>query len=194
MSDRSVRHSTAKVITRLIDFLKTEQITALFTSLTAGGAYLEKTEVGISSLMDTWMVLRDIESSGERNRGLVVLKSRGMAHSNQMREFFITSHGIELEDVYLGPSGVLTGSARAAQEEKERMVEAEAREELDRKQRELERKKLLAQAQIAVIQAGIEADEEEMRKTAQQEQSRGKAREEQRKEMARRRQADKGAA
>ena len=103
-----------------------EQVTTLFTSLTSGGAYLEQSEVGISSLMDTWMILRDIESSGERNRGIMILKSRGMAHSNQVREFLLTDNGIMLEDVYLGPAGVLTGAARTAQEAKEKMAEAEA--------------------------------------------------------------------
>jgi circadian clock protein KaiC len=177
-------------LTRLIDFLKSKHITALFTSLSRGGESLEQTDVGISSQMDTWMVLRDLESSGERNRGLMILKSRGMAHSNQVREFHLTNHGIVLEDVYLGPAGVLTGSARAAQETKERTAEVEAKHELDRKWRELERKRQLAEAQITAIRAGIEADEEEMKKIAQQEENQGKAREEQREEMARRRQAD----
>ncbi len=178
------------MLTRLIDYLKAERITALFTSLTAGGESLERTEVGISSLMDAWMVLRDLESSGERNRGLMILKARGIAHSNQIREFLLTDSGIELQDVYLGPSGVLTGSARAAQEAKERMAEEDLKEETDRRKRELERKRLLAEAQIAAIRAGIEADEEEMRKLAQQVERRRSALNEQRKEMARRRQAD----
>jgi circadian clock protein KaiC len=183
-------HEVKSVLTRLIDYLKTEHITALFTSLTRGGESLEQTEVGISSLMDTWMVLRDLESSGERNRGLMILKSRGMAHSNQIREFLLTDHGIELQDVYLGSSGVLTGSARAAQEAKERMAEAETKGELDRKRRELERKRLLAEAQMAAIRAAIDADEEEMKKIAQQEENRKKAQGEQREEIAHRRKAN----
>ena len=129
------------MLTRLIDFLKVEQVTTLFTSLTSGGSNLEQSEVGISSLMDTWMILRDLESNGERNRGIMILKSRGMAHSNQVREFLLTDHGIALEDVYLVPSGVLTGSARAAQEARERMAEAEAAGELERTRREIERKR-----------------------------------------------------
>ncbi len=126
------------MLTRLIDYLKMEHITALITTLTKGGSSTEQTEVGISSLMDTWMVLTDIESGGERNRGLMILKSRGMAHSNQIREFLLTDQGIRLEDVYLGPAGVLTGSARAAQESKERMAEAGMKDDFDRKRRELE--------------------------------------------------------
>ncbi|OPY67069.1 MAG: Circadian clock protein kinase KaiC [Syntrophorhabdaceae bacterium PtaU1.Bin034] len=178
------------MLTRLIDFLKMKHITALFTSLTTGGANLEQTEVGISSLMDTWMVLRDLESSGERNRGFMILKSRGMAHSNQIREFRLTDHGIELQDVYVGPSGVLTGSARAQQEAKERAAEVEFRGELDRKRREFERKRAVTEAQIAALRASMEADEEEMKKIEQQEEKRETAREEQREEMARRRHAD----
>ena len=178
------------MLTRLIDFLKMEQVTTLFTSLTSGGTYLEQSEVGISSLMDTWMILRDFESDGERNRGIMILKSRGMAHSNQVREFLLTDHGIALEDVYLGPSGVLTGSARAAQEAKERMAEAEAAGEVERKRREIERKRVLAEAQIAALRAGMEADEEELQKIAQQEENREKAVTAQRRKMAARRGAD----
>ena len=114
------------MLMRLIDFLKLKQITAMFTSLTsATEGNLEQTEVGISSLMDTWLFLRDIEMNGERNRALYVLKSRGMAHSNQIREFLLTDHGIDLVDVYLGPGGVLTGTARQAQEAQEKAVTIE---------------------------------------------------------------------
>ncbi|HEX2222957.1 MAG TPA: circadian clock protein KaiC, partial [Thermoanaerobaculia bacterium] len=111
--------STSEVkglLTRLIDFLKERQITTFFTNLTSGGGPLELTEVGISSLVDSWLLLRELEANGERNRGLYVLKSRGMAHSNQVREFLLTSRGIELADVYIGPEGVLTGSARLAED------------------------------------------------------------------------------
>jgi circadian clock protein KaiC len=104
------------MIMRIVDFLKANQITALFTSLTSGGELMENSDVGISSLIDTWLLLRDIELSGERNRGMYVLKSRGMANSNQIREFILTNQGVELRDVYVGASGVLTGSARIAQE------------------------------------------------------------------------------
>ena len=178
------------MLTRLIDFLKMEQVTTLFTSLTSGGTYLEQSEVGISSLMDTWMILRDFESDGERNRGIVILKSRGMAHSNQVREFLLTDHGIALEDVYLGPSGVLTGSARAAQEAKERIAEAEAATEAERKRREIERKRAVAEAQIAALRAQMDADEEEIRKIGQEEQNRLTALTEQQAEMGRLRRAD----
>ncbi len=105
------------MLLRLIDFLKARQITAMFVHLTSGGNAWERTDVGVSSLIDTWILLRDIELAGERNRGIYVLKSRGMKHSNQIREFLITTEGIQLQDVYVGPEGVLTGSMRAAQED-----------------------------------------------------------------------------
>ena len=100
------------LIMRIVDFLKVNQITAFFTSLTSAACATESSDVGISSLIDTWLLLRDIELNGERKRGMHVLKSRGMANSNQIREFVLTNHGVELRDVNIGASGVLTGSAR----------------------------------------------------------------------------------
>jgi circadian clock protein KaiC len=149
------------MLLRLVDFLKMNQITAFFTNLTSGGAVLEGTELGMSSLMDTWLLLRDIELNGERNRGIYVLKSRGMAHSNQIREFTITPQGVKLVEVYLGSEGVLTGSARRAQEAKEKALTLSQQQDLDRKQRALERKRRAMEAQIAAIQAAFESDEQE---------------------------------
>src|SRR5688572_1834420 len=125
------------MLLRLVDFLKEKQITAMMTHLTSGGSAVEKTDIGISSLIDTWLLVRDIELGGERNRGLYVLKSRGMRHSNQIREFMLTSEGIRLEDVYLGPEGVLTGSMRAAQEAREAAEALMQTQETERKEREL---------------------------------------------------------
>jgi circadian clock protein KaiC len=152
------------MLTRLIDFFKAYQVTAFFTSLTEGGNDLEQTEVGISSLMDTWILLRSIESNGERNRGIWVLKSRGMPHSNQIREFVFTGHGIELLDVYIGSEGVLTGTARAAREAKERAQVMLHRQELELKQRNLKRKNQSLEAKIAALRAEFEAEREEMEK------------------------------
>ena len=129
----------ALMLLRLIDYLKAQQITAFLTHLTSGGSASEATDVGISSIIDTWLLLRDIELGGERNRGLYVLKSRGMKHSNQIREFVITPEGIQLLDVYVGPEGVLTGSLRAAQEAREQAAAAELQEDIAAKQRELDR-------------------------------------------------------
>jgi circadian clock protein KaiC len=160
------------MLIRLIDFLKGKQITTLFTNLTSGGGPAEQTDIGISSLMDTWLLLRDVELGGERNRSLYILKSRGMAHSNQLREFLLTDQGVELLDVYLGPEGVLTGSARLAQEAREEADVTARRQEIERKQRELERKKRVLDAQIAELRAEFEAQEEELRLTIGQQTAR----------------------
>jgi circadian clock protein KaiC len=141
------------MLMRLVDFLKMNQITGLFTGLTSSGSALEQTEVAISSLIDTWLLLRDIEIGGERNRGLYILKSRGMAHSNQIREFLLTDHGVELRDVYVGPSGVLTGSARLAQEAQEKAALTIRNQEVERRQIELERKRTTLEAQVATLRA-----------------------------------------
>lgn len=152
------------MLMRLIDLLKSKEITAMFTSLTAGGDYLEQSEVGVSSLMDTWILLRDVELSGERNRVMHILKSRGMAHSNQLREFLLTDHGIELEDVYVGLEGVLTGSSRLAQEAREKAASVARGDEIEAKRRELERTRQASEAQIAAIRLDFEAKEDELRR------------------------------
>jgi len=113
------------MLIRLIDFLKQQGITAFLTNLTSGGEALERTDVEISSIVDTWLFMRDIELGGERNRALYVLKSRGMAHSNQLREFLLTPDGVDLLDVYVGPEGVLTGSSRMSQEAREKAAAME---------------------------------------------------------------------
>jgi circadian clock protein KaiC len=150
------------MLTRLIDFFKAHQVTALFTSLTEGGNAVEQSEVGISSLMDTWILLRSIERNGERNRGIWVLKSRGMSHSNQIREFVFTDRGIELLDVYLGSAGVLTGTARAAQEAKDKAKALLHHQELELKQRNLDRRKKALEAKIIALRAEFEAEKEEL--------------------------------
>lgn len=149
-------------LVRLVDFLKNEGITSLFTTLTSNSGHLEETQVGISSVMDTWLLLRDIEYQGERTRGLYVLKSRGMPHSNQIREFKISSKGIQLLDVYVGPSGVLTGSARLAQESDERAEHGRREQEHQRGLRELERKRRALEAHIALLREEAKAEEEQM--------------------------------
>ncbi len=150
------------MLMRLIDFLKAHLITGLFVSLTQGGAAFDQTDVGISSLIDTWLQLKDTEVNGERNRLLYLLKSRGMAHSNQVREFLITSDGIDLVEVYTGSEGVLTGSARLAQEAKERAAAAVRDQEIQRKQRELGRKRQAVEAQITSLRSALEAEAEEL--------------------------------
>ncbi|MEI7556266.1 circadian clock protein KaiC [Candidatus Chlorohelix sp.] len=149
------------MITRLLDFLKTQQITAFFTSLTSAGNFEEHTLTNISSLIDTWLLLRDIELDGERNRGMFVLKSRGMASSNQIREFLLSSKGIELKEAYLGQAGVLTGSARLVQEAKERAEEQLREQEAIQIEFNLERKRQMLENQIAIMRAEFEVEEAE---------------------------------
>jgi len=160
------------MLTRLIDFLKVHQITGFLTNLTSAGGALERTEVDVSSLVDTWMLLRDIELNGERNRAMYVLKSRGTAHSNQLREFLLTDHGLELLDVYTGAEGVLTGSARLAQEARERATLLEQQQEVERRERELARKRAALDARITALRKEFENEEEELRRLIGQEQNR----------------------
>jgi circadian clock protein KaiC len=149
------------VLMRLVDFFKNRQITTLFTNLTHPGE-LETTTSGISSLMDTWLLLLSVESNGERNRVLHLMKSRGMAHSNQLREFIITDRGIDLVDAYLGSGQVFTGSARLQQEAQEKAAALTAREDLERRRRVLDRKRQIAEAQVAALEAEISAEADEL--------------------------------
>ncbi len=152
-------HTEVKtMLLRLVDFLKMKHITAFFTSLASADEDFEGTDVYISSLIDTWLLLRDIEIGGERNRGLYVLKSRGMAHSNQIREFKLTNRGISLVDVYVGADGVLTGSARLSQETKDEGEQVLRRQEISRQQAGLERKREALEAQILVLRSDFEAE------------------------------------
>ena len=150
---------------RLIDFLKQQQITTLFTSLTTEGtdpSAAENSQVGVSSLMDAWMLLRNVEFNGERNRMIFVLKARGMAHSNQVREFVLSARGIDLVDVVLGAGGVLTGNARVAQEAHELAAAELRRDDHARKLRQLASKRKAIEAQIAALHAEGEAEEAEV--------------------------------
>ena len=178
------------MLLRLIDLLKSRQITAMFVHLTSGGTNWEKTDVGVSSLIDTWILLRDIELAGERNRGIYVLKSRGMKHSNQIREYLITPEGIRLEDVYVGPDGVLTGSMRAAQEDREKAAAHARVQEIERKQRELARRRAALEAQIAALRTEFEAVEDESKIVAEQDRAREQQLDENRSAAAIRRGAD----
>jgi len=182
------------LLTRLIDYFKTNQITTFFTSLTSGDQHLESTDVGISSLMDTWLLVRDLETNGERNRVLYVLKSRGMAHSNQVREFKLTEHGIDLMDVYLGPGGVLTGTARVAQEAREASESVLRQAEADRRKRQLDRNRQTLQAQLNAMCFELETAEEELKRINAQEETRNEVEDEDRAVMARARYADAQAA
>jgi len=151
-------------LTRLIDLLKTRGITALFTSLTGDYAHAGHSEIGISSLMDTWILLRNLEHNGERNRGLYVLKARGMTHSNQIREFILTDHGVDLINVYTGPGGVLTGTARVVQEARENAEALRRQAEIARRRRDLAHKRAALEARSRAEREQFAAYEEDVLK------------------------------
>lgn len=157
----SMRDISAMLI-RLVDYLKLQGITGFFVSLNSGAGIHESTEVGISSLMDTWILLRDLEHQGERNRCIYVLKSRGMKHSNQVREFLLTDNGISLREVYIGPEGVLTGTARTAQEIREMDLQASQLDEMERRRSAATKRKRVLEAQMAALQAEIESESIEL--------------------------------
>ena len=149
------------MVLRLVDFLKSRGITALFTNLGVASGENATTEIQMSSLMDTWILLNNRESNGEHNRQLYLLKSRGMAHSNQVREFMMSSDGIVLRPAYVGPEGVLTGSARLAQEAKDKATALVREQDLERRSRDLERKRREMAAQIEILQAQLASEEAE---------------------------------
>src|SRR5262245_34648695 len=180
-------------LTLLVDYLKLKGITALLTSLTHGRSEGEQTDVAISSIVDTWLLLVTLESTGERNRGLYVLKSRGMGHSNQIREFLLTDQGVELIDVYAGPSGVLTGSARLTQEAQERAAVLEKEQDITRKERTLERLRAAFEAEQAALRAKFEAEQADLAIGIEENRSRASALREDRDDMAQSRGADKAA-
>lgn len=179
------------MLTRLVDFLKMNQITTMFTTLTSAGNALEQSEADISSLADTWILLRSIESGGERNRGLYILKSRGMDHSNQIREFLFTDKGINLLDVYVGPAGVLTGSARLVQETHEKEIELAHLQEIALRKINIESQLKVLEAKIAALHAEFEAGSAEIKNISEQERERQKLLAREQKAMVQMRKADK---
>ncbi len=175
------------MLTRLLDLLKSKGITVFCTSLTAAGESEQQSESSVSSLMDTWLLVRNLESGGERNRGLYILKSRGMAHSNQVREFILSDQGIKLVDPYVGLGTVLTGSARAAQEARER-AEAQAAEETK------DRERLVLEARIAALKAELKVGEADLERLSQRSAHEAKAIANGRAEMSRLRNGEPAAA
>jgi circadian clock protein KaiC len=181
---------TKAMLTRLIDFLKKREITALFTSLTGSTLEIEDSEVGVSSLMDAWILVKNIESNGERNRGLYILKARGIAHSNQVREFLLTDHGIQLIDAYIGSEGVLMGSARAAQTAREISATRDREAARQRKQQQLQRTRELYEAQLVALRHQYEVKRDALVRELEEDQERESTEATQRIEMARLRHAD----
>lgn len=183
-------YETKGMVTRLIDFLKAGQVTSLFTSLTQGGHALQQSEIVMSSLMDSWLLLQDFEGNGERNRLLYVLKARGMAHSNQVREFLISNRGIDLVDAYIGPNGVLTGTSRVAQAARERAQALATQQEAAQRKHELEGRRTMLEQQIAGLRSQYATEEAELRRMEEQGGKRTRALSAERTELARLRQAD----
>ncbi|WP_373511961.1 circadian clock protein KaiC [Persicitalea sp.] len=173
------------VLIRLIDFLQNMGITVMFTALTLKESSSEQTDEHVSSLVDAWLLVRDIESNGERNRGLYVMKSRGMKHSNQVREFVISERGLDLVDVFLGPDGILTGSAREAQQLLEETDVVLHDHAISRKDREIERKKKVLEAKVASLKEEFDSVREELNKTYIEEELKREVMEKNRKKMAR---------
>src|ERR1022692_3160345 len=168
LMDAGTDFESKGMVTRLIDYLKAGQVTSLFTSLTQGGHALAQSESAMSSLMDAWILLQDFEGNGERNRVLYVLKARGMAHSNQIREFLISDRGIDLVDAYIGVSGVLTGSARVAQGDLEKAAVLASQQEAAQLKREVERKRKALDRQIGDLRSDYEGEALELRRIAEQ--------------------------
>jgi len=166
------RYEVKSTLVRLIDFLRAKNRTVLLTSLTGAEQPIEQTDIDVSSLADTWLLLRTLESSGERNRVLYVIKSRGMAHSNQVREFHLTNEGVKLSEPYLGEAGVLTGAARMAQEAQDQLEILSRQQEVERRRRELKQKQAVVEAQMAALQAQFEADKEELERYIEQAETR----------------------
>jgi len=175
------------MLLRLVDFLKEQKITSFLVNLTNGGEALEQTKTRISSLIDTWLLLRAVEVGGERNKVLYVLKSRGMAHSNQLREFTVSSKGIQLIEPYAGPEGVLTGSMRTAQEAREKALELARAQESSRKQREINRRRAELEAQITSLRDDLSALQEEAKHLDSEAQARDSVDTQTRLELMRRR-------
>ncbi len=156
------KHDVQAMILRLVDFLKARAVTVVFTSLTHGNIELARTDMEVSSLMDAWLLLYNRESNGEHNRQLYLIKSRGMAHSNQVREFIMTDTGIVLREAYVGPEGVLTGSARVAQEAREREQAMQVEHETERRNLEFLRRRRRIEAQIEDLNAQLADEEQEL--------------------------------
>jgi circadian clock protein KaiC len=187
---QSIQSDVRALSTRLIDTLKRAGITALFTTLShSGGDTFEGSDIGVSSVVDTWLLVRDMELNGERNRGLYVLKSRGMSHSNQIREFLITDDGIRIVPAYLGMEGALTGSARVAQEAAQRARAVEREEEIERRRKHFARRRTALEAQMAALQAELETERLDLEHAVLEDAARTDQRSRDRAEMARSRHA-----
>jgi circadian clock protein KaiC len=171
------------ILMRLIDFLQTEQITVMFTALTSNYQTTDRPDEGVASLVDAWLLLRDVEFNGEKNRGLYIMKSRGIKNSNQVREFIITDNGIKLEEVVLGNNGVLTGSAREEYKLQQATGEMLRQDALQRKDKEIERKKSILEGKIAKLTAEFESIKDELNRIYVEDELKKEVAEKNRKQM-----------
>ena len=178
------------MVVRLIDALKTKGITTVLTHPTSDLPSMDHTDLAISSIIDSWIFVGSIQSGGERNRALYILKSRGMSHSNQIREFVMSNKGIQIIDVYTGPDGVLTGAARASREAQDKAAKRIRAQELDRERRRIAQRRKAVQAQIAALQAELDADELDSTQMIENAEAAEGQLSLERDEMARRRRAD----
>ena len=176
------------MLVRQMDYLKSAGISALFTAL-VDSADKERTNQDISSLVDTWLLVENLEGNGERNRGMYVLKSRGMPHSNQIREFLVSGSGISLVPAYLGPGGVLTGSARAVQEAAEEAARVQAQAEAADRAAALSRRRSVVEAQVAALWAAYQDEVEQVERLGSRQRELSQVAAQRRREMAERRSA-----
>lgn len=146
------------MLIRLMDYLKSRQITSVFTALMDERSSNVTLDLGISSLMDTWVHLRNLEFGAERTRGLYIIKSRGQPHSNLVREFILTDQGIKLVDVFVGPDGILLGSSRKTQEVRERLIAEKQNREAESRHQQLIRQREILQIQIDSLQDELSSD------------------------------------
>jgi circadian clock protein KaiC len=177
-------HST---LLRMVDLLKSNGISSLFTSLRSGDNDMMGTDQGLSSLMDSWIKLSDVEENGERNRIMYIIKSRGGSHSNQVREYLMTDSGIRLIDAYIGPEGVLTGTARVLQEARDQAAADLRGQDIDRRRREVARRRAGLERQIADLRASLEVEEDEVQRLLAEDEARETSRIRQREVISARR-------
>jgi circadian clock protein KaiC len=173
------------ILIRLIDFLQNMKITVMFTALTINGATHGQADEDVSSLVDAWLSVRDMEFNGERNRGIYILKSRGMKNSNQVREFVITDKGIEIIDVTIGPDGVLVGSARDAYRLEKETGEMLRKSALKRRDKEIENKRVILEGKISRLNSEFELVKDELNRIYVEDELRKKAVEQNREELVR---------
>ena len=188
LSNVGAESEVTSAVIREVDMMKSRGITGILTSLTHD-AQRESSSMAVSSVIDTWLLLRNVESDGERNRLLFVMKSRGTAHSNQVREFLLTDHGAELLDVTVGARGVLTGSARLAQAAEERAAAADRSAELERRRMALARRTAEVDAEVAALRAQLATESAELDRLAAEETRGATARAADRESLARRRES-----